>query len=131
MGNICRSPAGEGVLQHHVQIRDLQDQIAVDSAGTHGYHVGHPADARMRAAAKKRGYELKSLARQVTRIDLDEFDLVIAMDHENREGLLQLHQQPRAKLMMLSEFLVGDWPEEVPDPYYGGEGWLRTSSEHD
>ena len=108
-------------MQHLVNDRGLSDRIVVDSAGTHGYHVGERADSRMRAAAKQRGYELLSRSRRVTRNDLEEFDLIIAMDRDNMSGILQLHTEPSAEIKMLSDYLDGDWPEDVPDPYYGGD----------
>ncbi len=120
MGNICRSPTGEGVLQHLVDIRNLRDRIKIDSAGTIGYHTGKPADARMREAAKKRGYDLLSRARQVTRADLESFQLVIAMDTDNYDDVCSLHPDPPAQIKMLSDFLDHTWPRNVPDPYYGG-----------
>jgi len=71
MGNICRSPTGEGVMRRLVAERRLEDSVEVDSAGTIGYHEGKPADARMRRAASRRGYDLASIARQVTPGDRD------------------------------------------------------------
>ncbi|HMQ22547.1 MAG TPA: low molecular weight phosphotyrosine protein phosphatase, partial [Planctomycetota bacterium] len=90
MGNICRSPAGEGVLQALVDACGLSARVRVDSAGTIGYHEGKPADARMRAAAARRGYDLRSGARRIRREDLHAFDLVIAMDRENYSDLERL-----------------------------------------
>lgn len=80
MGNICRSPAGEAVMKRFAE--EFRVNVTVESAGTHGYHVGEPADARMRAAAETRGYELRSIGRKVTQSDLDadQYDLVLAMD---------------------------------------------------
>ena len=121
MGNICRSPAGEGVLQSILARENLQDEIFVDSAGTIGYHAGKPADARMRQAAERRGYNLTSRARQVNRDDCETFHLIVAMDRDNLRYCHQLAPDHKGKMKLLSEFLVGDWPEEVPDPYYGGD----------
>lgn len=128
MGNICRSPTGEGVFRALVEKRGLSDKIEIDSAGTIGHHTGHPADARMQEAARRRGYSLDSRARQVTPKDLQRFDLVIAMDRANYDDLLPLAadeaQQKRVRL--LGEFLPGnasvsrDEVPDVPDPYYGG-----------
>lgn len=127
MGNICRSPTGEGVLLRHVQQRKLESQIAVDSAGTIGYHSGRPADERMKAAAEKRGYQLLSRARQVKHADLEQFDMVVAMDRDNLRDLNSLHSQPQATLKLLSDFLTDEWPTDVPDPYYGGaEGFEKV-----
>jgi protein-tyrosine phosphatase len=86
-----------------------------------GYHIGKPADARMLQAAAKRKIVLPSRARQVTRADLDQFDLVIAMDRENLAELQRLHPHPRARVCLFSEFLDDSWPTDVPDPYYGGD----------
>ena len=79
LGNICRSPTGEGVMQHLVEERGIESEISIDSAGTIGYHTGHGADDRMQAAAQKRGYDLQSRSRKITPRDLETFDLVIAM----------------------------------------------------
>ncbi len=125
MGNICRSPSGEGVFQDRVEKAGFSDKIEVDSAGTIDYHRGHPADARMQAAAAKRGYSLDSLARQVRSDDFHEFDLIIAMDVENLENLDHLAGERLPHVRMLGSFLDGvDDPvrgPSVPDPYYGGE----------
>ncbi|MFO0939651.1 MAG: low molecular weight protein-tyrosine-phosphatase [Pirellulales bacterium] len=122
LGNICRSPAAEGVMQHLINQRSLSEQIRVDSAGTAGYHIGKLADARMRAAAERRGLNLTSRSRLVLPSDLRDFDLVVPMDRSNYRDLMGL--VPGAKhdnVKMLSDFLDSSWPREVPDPYYGGE----------
>lgn len=124
LGNICRSPTGEGVMQHYVD-QPGRETIAIDSAGTIGYHTGNPADRRMRAAAQKRGYELLSRSRQITRSDLDTFDLVIAMDRENLRDIKLVHSNPSSELRLLSDFLNANsgrrFSIDVPDPYYGGD----------
>lgn len=121
LGNICRSPTGEGVLQHMVATSPWAGAIKIDSAGTIGYHQGRPADPRMQRAAARRGIELTSRARQVQAADLDRFDMVLAMDRENLADLQRLHPTPKARVSLLSEFLDESWPNDVPDPYYGGE----------
>jgi len=122
MGNICRSPTGEGVFLAAVRESGFEQRIIVDSAGTIGYHTGNPADRRMSAAAKRRGIQLDGRARKVTRTDLDEFDFVIAMDRDNLDGLRSLHPSPRARLELFSHWLDTEaWPVDVPDPYYGGD----------
>ena len=120
LGNICRSPTGEGVLLHLLAEQNLHDQIHVDSAGTAGYHVGAKADGRMREHAKRRGYNLRSRARKLVAADLESFDLIVAMDRENFDDINRLHSNPTAEVKMLSDFLGDDWPSDVPDPYYGG-----------
>ncbi len=101
---------------------EFRVDVDVDSAGTHGYHVGEPADQRMRAAAELRGYELKSRGRQVTSADLDpsRFDLVLAMDADNHRVLQELADGPKSHIRVFSDYLDDDWPSDVPDPYYGG-----------
>ncbi|MFK7767786.1 MAG: low molecular weight protein-tyrosine-phosphatase [Mariniblastus sp.] len=121
LGNICRSPTGEGVMQHLVNQRDCSELIDIDSAGTIGYHEGKPADFRMQAAARKRGYDLTSRSRKIVYGDLENFDLVVAMDRDNHADILLVHPEPKTNIKMLSDFLGDDWPTDVPDPYYGGD----------
>ena len=120
LGNNCRSPAAEGILQALVDEQDRQAEVVVDSAGTAGYHDGKRADARMIAAAKNRGIDLTSISRKLLPADLDQFDLVIAMDRENLADIQRLSSDPTATIKLLSEYLGDDWPSDVPDPYYGG-----------
>lgn len=127
MGNICRSPAGEAVMRRFAE--EFRLPVEVDSAGTHGYHIGERADLRMRTAAEARGYELGGVARQVTREDLerDRFDLVLAMDAENHAMLQQLAGGIATHIRMFSDYLDDDWPKDVPDPYYGeADGFDRV-----
>lgn len=121
MGNICRSPAAEAVLLEHLKQEELLERIQVDSAGTTGYHIGEKADPRMRQAATRRGFNLTSRARKAETRDLDQFDLVVAMDQANLAHLQQLNSAPNAQLLLFSHFLDSQWPTDVPDPYYGGE----------
>ena len=126
MGNICRSPAAEGVFRSFVESQDRDDEIVIDSAGTIGYHTGELPDQRMRVAASRRGYKLDSRARQVKKSDITEFDLVVAMDHDNYYYLVSLADGVAGNIKLLGHFLgAGDvYIDElspVPDPYYGGE----------
>lgn len=126
MGNICRSPTAEGVLRQLLRINDLGNKVEVDSAGTHGYHVGEAPDSRTQRAAALRGYNLSQLrARKVARQDLDYFDLVLAMDRSNFDNLQRMaspEQQRRIKLFM--DYARNFDDDEVPDPYYGlGHGF--------
>ena len=120
LGNICRSPTGEGVFQHLLDELGIAEQFSVDSAGTAGYHIGARADARMREHASRRGYALASRARKIVVTALLTFDLIIPMDRENLTDIQRLVEQPTAEIKLLSEFLTEDWPTDVPDPYYGG-----------
>ncbi len=126
MGNICRSPTAEVVLRQFIKNNNLGDKVEVDSAGTHGYHVGESPDSRTQRAAAARGYNLSQLrARKVARQDLDYFDLILAMDKSNLDNLKRMateEQQERIKLFM--EYARNFDDEEVPDPYYGlGHGF--------
>lgn len=126
MGNICRSPTAEGVLRYFIKINNLGDKVEVDSAGTHGYHVGEAPDSRTQRAAAMRGYNLSQLrARKVARQDLDYFDLILAMDKSNFDNLQRMaspEQLERIKLFMSYSRNFDD--DEVPDPYYGlGHGF--------
>jgi len=124
MGNICRSPTGEGVFQHYVEQNGYADQFDIDSAGTIAYHSGEPADARMRDVASNRGYQLLSRARKVTEQDLKSFDLVVAMDTDNLVEMEAMVDGPKQHIRLLGTFLEGyqnnDDAPSVPDPYYGG-----------
>lgn len=119
LGNICRSPLAEGVFLHLAQSRGSANKYQVDSAGTGGWHIGKPADPRSLAVAAKHGVDLPSRARQVSRDDLEEFDLIIPMDRANREDLIALGGDP-AKIKLLRAWDPEGGPDaEVPDPYYG------------
>ncbi len=122
MGNICRSPTAEGVFRNKIRQADLSHSVKIDSAGTHGYHVGNPPDARAQEAAKKRGYDLSDLrGRQVSAADFETFDFILAMDRDN---LTLLQQQCPAHLQHKVRRLLAfskRYPNlDVPDPYYGG-----------
>jgi protein-tyrosine phosphatase len=126
MGNICRSPTAEGVMRQVLREAGLESRVEIDSAGTGGWHVGEGPDRRAWAAAQRRGIELDGTARQITRSDLDAFDLVLAADADNRRDLLRLageDPERRAKIRLLREFDSASAQSgelDVPDPYYGG-----------
>src|SRR6476661_11226118 len=90
MGNICRSPTAEGVFASLLQQEGLEGEIEIDSAGTGGWHAGDPPDARATATARRRGIVLEGAARQVRPADFDRFDLLVAMDRDNRDDLLAI-----------------------------------------
>ena len=121
-GNICRSPTAEGAFRQRVEEAGLQKQILIDSAGTHGYHIGEAPDRRATAAAAKRGYDLSDQqARQVSEDDFVRFDYVLAMDRANLAYLRSICPlQYTAKLRLFLEFSERFVEREVPDPYYGG-----------
>ena len=122
MGNICRSPTAEGVFRGKAQEAGLLDQLLIDSAGTHAYHVGEPPDLRSQEFARKRGYDLSpQRARQVNANDFEKFDLIIAMDKDNLRNLQKLcPSQYHHKLKLMMSYATHSPSDVVPDPYYGG-----------
>lgn len=122
LGNICRSPAAEGVFLHLLARRGLEDHFLVDSAGTGGWHVGKAADRRMRAAAERRGIHLPSRARQISLSDLREFDHILTMDADNLAAVQALAREtePTAQITPITSYCRHFREPEVPDPYYGG-----------
>lgn len=100
--------------------RKLDDSIEVDSAGTHGYRVGEPPDPRSQRAAVRRGYDLSDLrARKIAALDLDYFDLILAMDQNNVDSVKQYASDRNIdKIRLLMDFAQGSDRKEIPDPYY-------------
>lgn len=124
MGNICRSPTAEAALRQRLQSLGLDQRVRVDSAGTHGYHLGSPPDGRAQKHGMARGLDLSALkARRVVQDDFLHFDLVLAMDEENLQELRRLAPpgtEGRVKLLM--DFARNHRGiREIPDPYYGAE----------
>lgn len=123
LGNICRSPTAEGVMRHLVTQAGLAEAWVLDSAGTGGWHKGEPPDPRAVTAAAARGIVVEGRARRFEPADFDRFDLVLAMDRENRANLLRLCRDAGdvAKVRLLRDHDPAAAPEsDVPDPYYGG-----------
>ena len=126
MGNICRSPTAEGVVRHFLRQKNLEGRVEVDSAGTHGYHVGETPDQRTQRAAASRGYDLSNMrARKVAPQDLEYFDLILAMDHNNLEVLKRICPPEKyERLGLFMSYAKNFDDDEVPDPYYGlGHGF--------
>lgn len=122
MGNICRSPTAEAVLQKYVTDAGLDAQVEIDSAGTLDYHTGSPADPRSIAAARQRGFDLaRHRARQVTAQDIERYDYLLAMDYDNLNYLKKICPPGlEAKLRLFLEFAPDCGRDDVPDPYAGG-----------
>jgi protein-tyrosine phosphatase len=133
LGNICRSPTAEAVMRELVRDAGLTPEIDLDSAGTAGWHIGHAPDTRAVDEAARRGIRIVHRGRQFTRRDFDEFDLVLAMDHENRAQLLRLapHGDAADNVRFLRSFdRDGDGVVEILDPYYGSvEDFVRAFDE--
>ena len=122
MGNICRSPSAEGFFANALNRSEYKDQVSIDSAGTHGYHVGHSPDPRAVATAQDFDVEIGHLrARRVSTADFVNYDLIIAMDRSNFEDLKAIQPKgSKASVHMMMEFHPQGQPQDVPDPYYGG-----------
>ncbi|KAK6936181.1 Phosphotyrosine protein phosphatase I [Dillenia turbinata] len=130
LGNICRSPAAEGVFRDLVKKRGIDSNFNIDSAGTIGYHEGDQADPRMRGAARRRGIEITSISRPIRPSDFIEFDLILAMDQQNRDDILRaferwkfreaLPEDAYKKVRLMCSYCKKHDETEVPDPYYGG-----------
>lgn len=120
-GNICRSPTAEAVFRTLVARAGLAQSIAVDSAGTHDYQIGEPADPRAVVHARQRGYELpERRARQVETEDFGRFEWILAMDMANLTELEALRPHDyRGHLGLFLDFAPDSGMLEIPDPYHG------------
>lgn len=127
LGNICRSPAAEGVLRSIVDAHGESSRWVIDSAGTGRYHIGDLPDKRMRVHAARRGYTLDHRCRQVTETDFERFDLIIPMDASNQRNLCQLAPDPDSerKIVPMAAWIgMANRYDHIPDPYYeGAEGF--------
>lgn len=123
LGNICRSPAADGVLQAMAERASLSNRFEIDSAGTYAGHAGELPDARMRSAASRRGYSLTHRSRPVEIEDFFHFDRIIAMDDNNVENLIQMAPSPQTA-RKIERFAAlcrkHNDVHYIPDPYYGG-----------
>ena len=123
LGNICRSPAADGIMRHLTEERGVDHLFEIDSAGIGAWHVGQLPDKRMRDHGALRGYLFNHRVRQVKREDFDHFDLVVGMDDENTYNLRRIAGTPEhiKKIRCLADYLRRHPGQKtVPDPYYGG-----------
>lgn len=120
LGNICRSPLAEGILQSKLD----NNLFVVDSAGTSSYHIGNKPDSRSIAIAKKKGIDItQQQARQFVKQDFLDFDIIYAMDNSNYNNIIALAENDKQK-SKVNLILNESYPEQnldVPDPYYGGD----------
>lgn len=128
LGNICRSPAAQGILQAIVDESGESDRWVIDSAGTYGGHAGDLPDQRMRVHARRRGLDLTHRSRRVTAADFSRFDLIVAMDRSNRDNLRRLAPtvEDAAKVVEMIDYVKTPCSryDHIPDPYYeGAEGF--------
>lgn len=120
-GNICRSPLAEAVFKDQLGRRGLEHRYEVDSAGTHGWHEGEPADPRTIGVGAKHGLRVDSTARGLRDEDFDRFDVLVAMDRGHlREMRARCPKPLRGKLLLMPEYDPKGAIDDVPDPYYGG-----------
>lgn len=124
LGNICRSPAAEGITKKLLADRGLAEMYIVDSAGIGNWHVGQLPDSRMRRHGAAHGYTFDSKARQFCDADFDRFNHIVTMDAENYAAIMSKthNETERLKVMRMSDFLHNHpGTKSVPDPYYGGD----------
>jgi len=120
LGNICRSPTAEAVFKHKAAKAGLD--LIIDSAGTHGYHIGKAPDKRSQAAGVERGYSFKGLkCRRVDESDFEKFDYILAMDESNLSNLHGMSPSQHHNKVHLFLAFADNEDKEVPDPYYGGK----------
>lgn len=125
MGNICRSPAAEGIMKKLIFQNGLDKEMLVNSAGTIGYHEGELPDKRMSELAKERGYVLDSRSRKFDPLlDFDEYDYIVTMDDNNYADITRLDKnlQYKSKIFKMTDFINDTKVSEVPDPYFGSDG---------
>lgn len=123
-GNICRSPLAHRLFEAQARAAGVAEQFEVESSGIGEWHVGEDADPRMRATARAHGLTLHHRAQQITRQDLEQFDLILVMDRSHKQQLERLARNPQImeKVRLFREWDPKGGPSaEVPDPYYGGE----------
>jgi protein-tyrosine phosphatase len=126
LGNICRSPAAEGILKKFVQQENLNVKFQIESAGLLDYHEGENYDPRMIRHALKRGYSLEGKSRPFSSEDFRKFDLIIAMDNEIFDTLNSMDKRKEfwKKIFKMTDFSSHKDFDEVPDPYYlGADGF--------
>ena len=122
-GNICRSPTAEGVFRDRVIKAGLQEKFLIDSAGTGGWHIGHPPDHRSVATARIRGIDISNLrARQLSIDDFQKFQYLIALDGTHLDFMMRMKPvSSQAQISLLMHHDPGRKWNDVPDPYYGGQ----------
>ncbi len=124
LGNICRSPLAEAIFNYKIEQLGLTKKFMSDSCGTSDYHIGELPDERAIKCAKKHNLSMKHRARQLNRVDIREFDYLIAMDTSNLKNIYKLitsSNQQHDQVHLLRDFQIDPDSREVPDPYYGGD----------
>tara|TARA_B100000767_G_scaffold274831_1_gene309149 strand:- start:1135 stop:1614 length:480 start_codon:yes stop_codon:yes gene_type:complete len=120
LGNICRSPSAQGILERLVNDAGLQDKITVDSCGTAAFNVGKNPDPRAIAACQRKGYDIeKQIARQITPADYEQANYVISMDNINMMSVKAWAPEDyQGELSLFMRYGGASEYAQVPDPYY-------------
>jgi protein-tyrosine phosphatase len=122
LGNICRSPLAEAVMKHKLEMAGLSQHVTVDSCGTANFHVGEPPDDRTISVAQRNGIAITHIGRELQRKDLDDFDLVLAMDRSIMRHINVLGKgRGKADVRLFRTFDNVPDNYEVPDPWYGDD----------
>ncbi len=123
LGNICRSPAAEGIFRSLVARRHLDGAFVIDSAAIGSWHIGDLPDPRMRRCGARHGYTFDSRARQLTSDDFARFDYIIGMDYDNLRDIKAKarNAEDEKKVLLMADFLRHHDSATIPDPYYGGD----------
>ena len=122
LGNICRSPAGEGIMKSLVEKAGLENEFEIDSAGIGNWHEGQLPDSRMRKCGAEHGYNFNSHAHQFQKSDFSKFETIVVMDNENYRAITSMasSQADKDKVVRMADFLTHHREyTTVPDPYYG------------
>lgn len=122
LGNICRSPAAEGIMKHIVKENGMEKYFHIESAGIGSWHTGQLPDSRMRKHGTSHGYKFDSHARQISKNDFLLFDRIIVMDNDNLRAVMSMAENSteREKVMCMADFLTSHKSHKtIPDPYYG------------
>ncbi len=128
LGNICRSPLAEAVMNKKVGDAGIADKIAVDSAGTGSWHIGELPDGRTLDCISRNGLELDHRAQQFDQSYFDKYDYIVAMDKSNLRDIMSLATSDHSQqVLLMRDFDPVDKGSDVPDPYYGGsEGFQHV-----
>ncbi|MCB0631553.1 MAG: low molecular weight protein-tyrosine-phosphatase [Saprospiraceae bacterium] len=127
LGNICRSPLAEGIMQEKIRERGLE--WSVDSAGTGSWHIGEKPDVRSISEARRNGIDItRQRARQFKPADLDQFDLILAMDNSNLRNIQNLitNKEQGKKVHLIMDLAHPGNRTDVPDPYWDDDGFSRV-----
>ncbi len=127
LGNICRSPLAEGIMKAKAKTNGLEWEV--DSAGTGSWHVGNLPDSRSISKGLEYGIDIRDQrARQLKSSDLENYDLLLAMDTSNYNNILKLatSEEQKQKVRMIMNFVQPGWNQSVPDPYYDNDGFEQV-----